>query len=424
MRIHIIGINYAPEATGIAPFTTGRAEYLASRGHRVTMCTGAPYYPQWRVDAAYRRFAFSRERRAGVDIRRCPMYVPSRVTPARRVVHEATFILMALLRSLFCPRPDLLVIVSPPIGLGVLGWLLARVCWRVPYVLDVEDLQPDTALHLGMIKPGLFIQFLFAVERFAYRHAARISTLTDAMRARIIAKGIPSGKVIVSPSWAEPELFALGDHDAGIRQQLGLGDARLVVHAGNMGVKQGLDVVLDAAARTRATADILYLLVGDGAMRQHLESRQRALGLTNVRIHPLLPRDAFLRLLSAADICVVTQQRTVADVVFPSKVVTLLAAGKPVVASVNGASAIAQTVADAAAGIVTAPEDASALAGAVEALLENPEQLRLMAANARRYARQKWDRARILQELDETFRQVTGTLAGISAPAAELPQLR
>ena len=186
MRIHIIGINYWPEATGIAPFTTGRAEYLAANGHQVTMCTAPPYYPEWRVNSSYRSYGFTRERRAGVTILRCPLYVPSKVTTLRRIVHEATFILTTLTRSLLCRRPDLLLIVSPPIGLGVAAWFLGRVWWRVPVVLDIEDLQPDTALNLGMMKQGLLIRLLYGLERFAYRQASLISTLTDAMRTRIV----------------------------------------------------------------------------------------------------------------------------------------------------------------------------------------------------------------------------------------------
>ena len=421
MRIHIIGINYSPEATGIAPFNTGRAEYLAAQGHDVTMCTALPYYPEWRVNPAYSRVAFTRERRAGVNILRCPLYVPSTVTPLKRVIHEATFILTALLRSIFCRRPDILVIVSPPIGLGIAAWFLGRIWWRVPVVLDVEDLQPDTALHLGMMKQGALIRLLYGVERCAYRHAALVSTLTDAMRARIVSKGVADGKVVVSPSWAEPELFDLPGDDDSIRRELGLGRAHLVLHAGNMGVKQGLDVVLEAARLTDERPDILYLLVGDGAMRAQLESRLRALDLQNVRMLPLLPRESFLRLLAAADVCLVTQQRTVADVVFPSKVVTLLAAGKPVIASVSAASAVARTIVEADAGIVVTPEDPSALANAVDALLADPEKRLQMKTHARQYARKRWDHDAILQDLEQAITRAASGLGPETTPAAAQP---
>jgi colanic acid biosynthesis glycosyl transferase WcaI len=419
MRLHIIGINYWPEMTGIAVFSTGRAEHLAAAGHDVTMCAAVPYYPQWRVPAEYRGLKFRRETRAGVTVLRCPLYVPSAVNPIRRVLHEASFIASAFIRSLFAPRPDILFVVSPPLGLAIaaaiLGWL-----WRVPYVFHVADLQPDTALDLGMVRPGRFARLLYAVERLGYRRAAIVSTLTVPMRARIIAKGIPAENVKLFADWADPQLFAIDGGRAGrIRQELGLGEAFLVLHAGNMGVKQGLDVVLDAAHETRSDPGIVYLLVGDGAMRPHLEARAREMGLDNVRIAPLLDHERFLQVLAAADVCLVTQQRTVADVVFPSKVLTLLSAGKPVVASVTGGSAVADVSAGAAAGMVITPEDGAALAAAIETLRCDRPRRDAMAAAGRAYAQRHWERTETLRYLTETVeRVVKAPPAGSPAPRA------
>ena len=417
MRIHIIGINYWPEMTGIAVFSIGRAEHLAAVGHEVTMCTAVPYYPQWRVPDEYRGLKFRREKRAGVTILRCPLYVPAAVNPIRRVVHEASFIASSFVRSLFCRRPDLLFVVSPPLGLAIAAVILSRL-WRVPYVFHVADLQPDTALDLGMVKPGLFARLLYAVERLAYRHAAIVSTLTEPMRARIVAKGIPPEKVLLFADWSDPRLFTLDAGRAGaIRRELGLGDAFLVLHAGNMGVKQGLDVVLDAAEQTRSNPGIVYLLVGDGAMRPHLEARARDLGLDNVRIMPLLEHERFLQLLAAADVTLVTQQRTVADVVFPSKVLTLLSAGKPVVASVTGGSAVANVVAEAGAGMIVTPEDGAALASAIETLRADPARRAAMSAAGRAYASEHWERMRTLGYLSDTLARLVRTSpAGTVAP--------
>ena len=409
MRIHIIGINYWPEVTGIAVFSTGRAEHLASAGHDVTMCAAVPYYPQWRVPEEYQGLKFTRETRNGVAILRCPLYVPSAVNALRRVLHEASFITSAFLRSLFCRRPDILFVVSPPLGLAVAAVILSWL-WRVPYVFHVADLQPDTALDLGMVRSGRVAQLLFAVERLAYRRAAIVSSLTGAMRARIIAKGIPAEKVVLFADWADPRLFSLAAGQADpIRRELGLADAFLVLHAGNMGVKQGLDVVLDAALRTRSDPGIAYLLVGDGAMRPHLEARARALELDNVRIVPLLDDERFLRVLAAADVCLVTQQRTVADVVFPSKVLTLLAAGKPVIASVTGGSVVANVIAGAGAGTVVAPEDGDALVAAIEALRADTPRRAGMGVAGRAYASLHWERTATLRYLTDTVEQVVET---------------
>lgn len=407
MRIHVIGINYWPDETGIAVFNTGRAEYLAACGHQVTMCTGVPYYPQWRVAEGYRGWRYRRERRTGVDILRCPMYVPARVDPKRRVLHEASFLISAFLRSLCCRRPDLLVVVSPPLGLALVAAILGRL-WRVPFVFHVADLQPDTALDLGMMQPGRVTRLLYAVERLAYRRAALVSTLTGAMRDRIVAKGTPAAKVLLCPDWADPALFDLPPTtvDLALRQELGLDDAFLVLHAGNMGVKQGLDVVLDAAARSRDDPTVTYVLVGDGAVRPALEARTRDLGLPNLRILPLLPHDRFLRLLTMADLCLVTQQPCVADIVFPSKVLTLLAAAKPVIASVNEGSEVARVVAAAQAGAVIAPDDAAALQHTVDRLRRDTAGRERMAENGRRHARIEWDRGRTLQALRQALESV------------------
>jgi colanic acid biosynthesis glycosyl transferase WcaI len=399
VRIHIIGINYWPEATGIAVFTTGRAEYLAACGHEVNMCTAVPYYPHWRVANEYRRRSFAIEKRAGVRIFRCPLYVPAVATTFRRVLHEGSFALAALARSLSMGRPDLLLIVSPPLGLSLVAFLLSR-WWRVPYVLHVADLQPDTALDLGMMKVGAVARFLYRLERFAYRHAAKVSTLTDAMRARILAKGIPPENVLLFSDWADPRLFDLEacQPDPQIRHELRLDNDFIVLHAGNMGVKQGLHVVLEAAQRTKDPT-VRYVFVGDGVMRHELEARARAMNLANVRFLPLLDRARFERLLAVADLCLIIQQRTVADVVFPSKALTLLAAAKPVVASVAAGSDVARVVKTADAGEVVAPEDPDQLAAAIEKLRVSRARRSQMGESGRSFARQHWDRDRTLHHL-------------------------
>ncbi len=415
VRILLIGINYWPEKTGIAVFTTGRAEYLAARGDEVRVCTAVPYYPEWRIADGYRRRIFAREHRRGVDIRRCPIYVPSRVTSMRRVLHEASFTAVAFVRALIGPRPDLVFVVSPPLGLALVAVVLARV-WRVPYVFHVADLQPDAALDLGMVRRGRIARLLYAVERLAYSEAAAVSTLTGAMRHRIVAKGIPAGRVLRFPDWADPELFALAGtaDEAGLRRELGLDEAFVVLHAGNMGVKQGLDVVLDAAERTRLRNDIIYVLVGDGAVRPALEARAQRAGLRNVRIIPLMERDRFHRLLATADACLITQQRTVADIVFPSKVLTLLAAGKPIVASVSPGSEIARVIEEGGAGEVVPPEDPDRLVAALERMRLDAEARQRMAEAGRRYARAHWGRD---MTLDYLYRALHAIAVGSAVPA-------
>jgi colanic acid biosynthesis glycosyl transferase WcaI len=212
MKIAVIGINYWPDETGIAPFNTGKCEYLASRGHEVTAFTALPYYPAWKVPDSYRRRFFLREKRAGVTIIRSWLYVPKQLSSTKRIIHEASFVAFSFLRSISSGgrnRPDLLIVITPPLALGLAAILLSRK-WKIPFVQHVADLQPDAAVDLGMLSPTGFTRLLYAVELLSYRKAAMISTLTASMRERIVEKGIASEKVILSPDWARPELFSIG----------------------------------------------------------------------------------------------------------------------------------------------------------------------------------------------------------------------
>jgi colanic acid biosynthesis glycosyl transferase WcaI len=409
MRILALSINYWPEETGIGPVTGWRCEYLASRGHDVTVCTTFPYYPQWCVDERYRNRFWQCEERRGVTILRSWAWVPAKVSPLKRILFEASFLASNLARALSTRKPDLLWVVSPPLGLALtarfLSWL-----WKVPFVYDVMDLQPDTAADLGMLRPGIFLKVLYGLERFAYRHAGLISTLTEGMRQRIIGKLVPPEKVILFPARAEREFFLVkrGVDGEAFRRAHGLEAKFIVAHSGNMGIKQGLEVVLRAAEMSHNQSDIVYLLVGDGANRSDLESLAAAKNLTNVKFFPILPHEQYLQLLAAADVSLITQQRSVADIVFPSKTVTLMTAGCPILASVNSSSEVARIITHAGAGLVIAPEDPESLVGAITSLKRDAIRLKGMSESGRRYAREIWDEERTLPRMEAHLMRAAG----------------
>lgn len=410
MRVLYLGINYWPEETGIGAYAAGRCEYLASKGHEVVACTGFPYYPQWRIRDGYRGRIAARERRNGVAIRRSWLFVPSAATSMRRILHEASFTITCCVNAFASRKPEIIVAATPPLGLAVVALLLARV-WKIPYLLLVEDLQPDAAVDLGMLKPGRLVDALFALERLVYRNAGLVSTLTEGMGRRIISKAIPEDKVAVIPHWVDPGLFAIPLQGGGraLRDQLGLAGKFLVLHSGNMGVKQGLGAILDAAERSRDHSDIVYLLVGDGSERESLEKRAATLG--NVKFYPLLPKPIFHQLLGATDVALITQQRCVADILFPSKTETLLAAGRAVVASVNASSEVARVVTQAKAGVVTTAEDSSALLEAILSLRESPVNRSAMGASGRAYACEHWAPENSLNLLERKMRSVSDRIS-------------
>ena len=419
VRILFLSINYWPDETGIAAVNIWRCEYLASRGHQVTICTGPPYYPEWRVPDAYRgmpwqRQAWRSEERNGVTILRSWMFVPRSLNTKKRILHEATFLAASFARALLAHmpggKPELIFAVSPPLGLALTASTLARL-WRVPFVFDVEDLQPDAAIELGMMKPGATVRALYGIERMAYRRAALVSTITEGMRQRIVAKLGDAKKVVLFPPRADSSLHnvrqsaASEEMRAAFRRRHGLQGKFIVSHSGNMGVKQGMEVILGAAERSRRRPEIHYLLVGDGAMRAALEAQARARSLDSVLFLPLLERGEFQQMLAATDIALITQQRVVSNIVFPSKTVTLLCAGCPVIASVNSESEVAQAVLRSQAGEVVEPENADALFEAIDKLSKSPETLARMSAQGLQYAEENWDERRTLTRMEAQMMQ-------------------
>jgi colanic acid biosynthesis glycosyl transferase WcaI len=412
MKVLILSINYWPEVTGIGAFTTYRAEHLAASGHEVDVCTTFPYYPEWKVPPAYAGRLAQSEERNGVKIVRSYAYIPNPVTALKRVVFEASFILFATMRAVGRRRPDVLLVVSPPLGLAVSAILLSRL-WHIPYVFDVEDLQPDAAADLGML-PGWAVRILYKVEAAAYRHAKLVTTLTPSMRNRIVAKGVAREKVeLLEPRMDDSLADLRPEEGATFRKKYDLGERFLVTHSGNMGVKQGLHVVLDAAALHRDDDSTLFLFVGDGADCERLQQRAVEMQLQNARFMPLLNQQDFRGLLAASGICLVTQQQSVSEIAFPSKIVTYLAAGRPIIASVNPECEVARVIRESGAGRVVNAEDPEALSFALREMREG--DLSALGENARAYASERWASVRVLGHMERSLIEAAGAQIGSMA---------
>jgi colanic acid biosynthesis glycosyl transferase WcaI len=406
MRVLILSVNYWPEVTGIGAFTTYRAEHLAAVGHEVEVCTTFPYYPDWKVPPEYSGKLGRKEKHNGVSIVRSYAYIPNRVTTLKRILFEASFIIGVTLRALMRKRPDVLLVVSPPLGLAATAILLSRL-WSIPYVFDVEDLQPDSASDLGML-PKWAVRLLYKVENAAYRHARLVTTLTPSMRQKIVDKGFAEDQVELLEPRMDDSLTDLQPEEGdGFRRRYDLREKFLVTHSGNMGVKQGLDVILDAATLNRADDSMLFLCVGNGAECERIKRRAAELNLGNVRFLPLLDEKDFRGLMAASNVCLVTQQRSVSEIAFPSKIVTYLAAGRPMVASVNPECEVARITRESGAGKVVEAENPRALLEAVRELRN--ADLRKAGENARAYACMRWSSGRVLEHLERSLTAAAGS---------------
>jgi colanic acid biosynthesis glycosyl transferase WcaI len=202
MKINVWGINYAPELTGIAPYNTALCEHLERHGHDVGMVTSFAYYPSWTKQQEDRGRLFRTDRVRSVPVHRCWHYVPRKANTLKRIIHEGTFVAASFLRQLTLPAPDAYVVVSPPLLLGTAAWMLGKIKRR-PFVFHVQDLQPDAAAGLGMLKQGAFVRALYWLEAFAYRKAARVSGITTGMLDAFRQKGVPEEKLETGavPQW-------------------------------------------------------------------------------------------------------------------------------------------------------------------------------------------------------------------------------
>ncbi len=363
MKAILWGINYSPEATGIAPFNAELAEYLASEDYEISVVTGFSYYPHWKKAPADRWRLFRTERINGVKVFRCALYVPARVSTLRRIIHELSFGLSSLVRVLFLPRPDIYIVVSPPLFLGFCAWF-ATLVKRNRFVFHIQDLQPGAAVGLGMVKSRGFIRMLYALEGFAYRHAAAVSGISGGMMDELRRKGVPGRKRIYFPNWLRSSA-PVATQKGEFRRRFNIpADDFLAVYSGNLGRKQGIDVLLEAAERLGSAA-VTMVIAGAGAEREALAARVAALNLPRLRLLPLLGDEEYALMLNDADVGLITQASGTGQYFFPSKLLSLLQAGLPVATVADNESELARAVAEGGFGLNVEPGKADDLVRAL-----------------------------------------------------------
>ena len=400
--ILITAINYAPESSGTAPYTTDLAEHWATR-HRVTVVTGVPHYPAWRIGPGHRKLS-SEERLNGVRLLRRLHYVPPRQSAVHRAGYEASFLVNGALAP--TERPDAVIGVIPSLSSGLLARIAAR-RWQVPYSLIVQDLMGPGAAQSGMAGGSRVSRAVAWGEAWAAGRACRIAIVSEAFRPYLIDRGVPPERIVLLRNWTH--MRSPTAQRQSTRERMGWpDDRRIVLHAGNMGLKQGLDQVISAArlAADRRTADH-FVLMGDGNQRVRLEAM--AGDISSISFLPFQPESDLPDILAAADVLLISERPSVVDMSLPSKLTSYLIAGRPIVAAVRQGGATAAEVERAGAGIVVAPEKPGELLRAVAHLSEMPDLARAYAESGRRYAVARLGRQAALS-LADAF--LAATLAG------------
>jgi putative colanic acid biosynthesis glycosyltransferase WcaI len=412
-RILIVGVNYWPETTGIAPYTTGFARHLATKGHRVTVLTGVPHYPSWTVPPAFdaRRFAVRTEE--GVRVVRSPLYMPSRPTAARRAAFEASF-LVHLARLGRIPRPDAIVGVIPSLSGGVLARLLGQYFSR-PYGVVFQDLMGRAVVQSGIEGGHAWVAHATRdIEGWVARRAGLVGAVSPSFTPYLVGLGVDRVRIRDLANWVHvsPRTHAASEREAGRRAHGWRDDQFVVLHAGNMGSKQALEQIIDAA---RASTDptLRFVLMGDGNQRSRLEAM--ANDLASVSFLPIQPDDRFMSTLGCADALLISERPSVSDMSLPSKLTSYLVAGRPIVAAVVPGGATHQAVQASGAGTCVEAGDPAALLTTLAALRADPDRQATLGAAGPAYAQGHLREDAAMARLDTFVTDLARAIPGSAA---------
>jgi len=399
MKLLVIGINYFPEQTSVAPFTTGLCEHLVELGHSVLVITAFPYTPYWRIYKEYRGLVYKHEQIRGVDVRRVIHFIPSKPRNlVQRLLHDITFSFNAMFAIATVGSFDGIFCSSPPPFVPTVAWMASHIM-GVPFAMQLTDLASDAASALGIMRyQGGLSHLAQVIENFNYQRAAGISVLCSGFKDRLVNRGVSASKIHIVPVWADTETIRPLERENIFRSQNNLDKKEYVaLHAGNMGLKQGLKTVVEAARLTEMKpTKIRWMLAGDGEERGQLLDLASHYDLSKLMILPLQPKETLPFMLAAADVLLLIQKASVTDMVIPSKLLTYMAAARPVIASVNFESETARLIRDADCGLIIPPENPRMLSEAVENLCSAPKEAARLGQNGRNHVEKYFAKESVL----------------------------
>jgi len=385
MNILVTSVHYAPDFGPAAPLYTMLCEGLVKRGHKVTVIAAVPHYPSGQVQEAFRGRRTRHSVENGVEVIRVPLPSLDRVKLAKRLLQFVCYHFGASWAALGRREFDVVLVAGP--GLEVWLPFATLVAFRrKPAVYSVHDLYPDVGVTLGIFRHRPVIAAVAFLERFCLNHAFTVRILSDSFRPGLRALGVRDNKMALVYDWVDTDLIRPMLHDNPFTQEHNLGKKFVVLYAGNLGLSQGLEHVLTAAAQLAHDPDLHFLFVGDGAGRENLMAEVERRGLGNVQFLPFQPRDRLPEVLAGADVSLAILRRGIGTGSLPSKIFSVMASGRPLIISLDEGSETWKLVEKAGAGLCVAPENPSELAKAIVTLKQDKDLRERLGQNGRIWA--------------------------------------
>lgn len=405
MKIAVLCPHFPPDTAPTGEVIGRLVAELAALGHELHVVTALPWYLHHRVEREWSGRHIRRERTTWGSITRVNPFPTDKRSIARRGAAFAGFSALAGLSGLRGGRVDAVLAMSPPLTLGVTGWVMSLVR-RGPLVFNVQDVFPDAAVELGAVRNKQLIAAARLLERASYRLASAVTVLSDEMADNVSAKvsAARRGRVCVIPNFVDTDAVRPVDRMTMYRHELGIGDETVVMYAGNVGLSQSLHLLVEAARRYRDDPSVVFVVNGGGS---NLAAIQRsAAGLPNVRFAPYQPKDRLAEVLGTGDIHLIPLRASLAQSSVPSKMYSILAAGRAVLASIDEGTEVARVVTGARAGLAVPPDDQSAFDTALDALIADPQGRVSMGGRGRAWVETWASPAAVAALYDDLFSRV------------------
>ncbi|MCR8961210.1 glycosyltransferase WbuB [Variovorax sp. S2] len=426
MKILLYSMNFTPELVGIGKYSGEMAQWLHAKGHDVRVIASPPFFPNWAPFEGYSAWAYRKTDWNGITVWRAPTWIPARPRALARLAHLFSFMVssLPLLFAQIRWKPDVVFVVEPPLFCAPSALLFSRML-GIKSWLHIQDYEVDAAFGMGLVRGARVRRFALSVERWLLGRFTRVSTISAAMLDKAKDKGIDETRLVLLPNWVDVRSIFPQPADApdaggatGYRSMLGIpADEVVVLYAGSLGAKQGIELLADAAHRLVAAAHIHFVFCGNGPSREPLKAA--CANLPRVHFIDLQPAERLNELLGMADIHVLPQRADAADLVMPSKLAGMLASGKAVIVTAHAGTELSNVVSG--RGMVVAPGDADALADAIAQLAMSRPQREAMGAAARSFAETELDRNAILQRLERELMRCVAEPLAVPAPTGSRP---
>ncbi|NQU17441.1 MAG: glycosyltransferase family 4 protein [Candidatus Saganbacteria bacterium] len=403
MKILLLTNYFFPEVGAASHLFFELAEGLVEKGHQVTVLTGFPRYNITSVEDKYKGKWLVDENYRGIKIARIKIPSISRgAIPVLRGIEHLLISLLLLLRGIFLERHDLMLIYSPPLTLGLTGIVL-RFIKKMPFIFNVQDLFPQSAIDLGVMKKGITIRFFQKLEKFIYKKADYITVHSNGNREHILLKNDKAEKIKTIHNWLNTSFITKGEKNNDFSREFGLSDKFIVSFAGTMGYSQDMKVIVEAARILKDKKDILFILVGGGMAFLKVVQLVEEYNLKNIKFIPMQPRHRYPLVLNSSDISLVTLKKEVMTPTIPSKILSIMASCKPLVASMNLDGDAPKIIKESNSGLVVTAGDAKAMASAILKLYSNPLLCRQMGGNGRAYVEAHFSLSLSLSQYQQLF---------------------